>query len=386
MRSFERGLALTRVGKKPDNSAAGRAEAKQARKANNGSRKAMPQADVQRLVDARRNYLVPADQPLVLICQVQRSGGTLLSRLFDGHPECHVHPFELHIGYPHRFDWPTLKLSGTPSVWFQKLSEERLVELFTRGHRRLPMKGHERERADGGDRRYPMLLPPSLHRRLFLDEIERRAPIASDRQILDAYLTGLFNAWLDNQSLYGADKRWVVAFTPRLAWGKGRRRFFSAYPDGRLISIVRDPRGWLVSTRGREDPEKRGRVKKDALESWVRSVQEAMEAKERFGDQVTIVAFEDLVAATTETMRGLAAWLDIADDRQLSVPTFNRWPVGANSSFVVREAGVMTAALNRYVDQLDHRELELVATHCDDLHREALAMRDIVPGASPVSA
>ena len=53
----------------------------------------------------RRRHLVPVDQPLVLISQVSRSGGTLLSQLFAGHPECHVRPGELLIGRP-KDCWP----------------------------------------------------------------------------------------------------------------------------------------------------------------------------------------------------------------------------------------------------------------------------------------
>ena len=39
------------------------------------------------LCRARLDHVVPVREPLVLISQIQRSGGTLLSQLFDGHPE-----------------------------------------------------------------------------------------------------------------------------------------------------------------------------------------------------------------------------------------------------------------------------------------------------------
>ena len=62
--------------------------------------------------------------------------------------------------------------------------------------------------------------------------------------MLDAYFTSYFNAWLDNQNLYTGPKRVVTGFTPRLAMDEGSvERFFAAYPDGTLVSIVRDPRG-----------------------------------------------------------------------------------------------------------------------------------------------
>jgi len=40
-------------------------------------------------------HVSPVTSPLVLISQIQRSGGSLLSQLFDGHPEVHAHPHEL---------------------------------------------------------------------------------------------------------------------------------------------------------------------------------------------------------------------------------------------------------------------------------------------------
>jgi hypothetical protein len=43
----------------------------------------------------RLNNPVRVDQPMILISQIQRSGGTLLSRLFDSHPAIHAHPYEL---------------------------------------------------------------------------------------------------------------------------------------------------------------------------------------------------------------------------------------------------------------------------------------------------
>src|SRR5919198_369926 len=62
------------------------------------------------LCRARLRHLVEVREPLVLVSQIQRSGGTLLSQLFDGHPQCHAHPGELHIGWPRKRYWPPLDL------------------------------------------------------------------------------------------------------------------------------------------------------------------------------------------------------------------------------------------------------------------------------------
>ena len=73
----------------------------------------------------RRDNVVPVREPLVLICQAQRSGGTLLARLFDSHPQCHAHPHELHIGARRPHTWPDLPLHEEPEEWFEKLVCER---------------------------------------------------------------------------------------------------------------------------------------------------------------------------------------------------------------------------------------------------------------------
>ena len=42
-------------------------------------------------------HIQPVSVPLALISQIQRSGGSMLSQLFDGHPEVHAHPHELKV-------------------------------------------------------------------------------------------------------------------------------------------------------------------------------------------------------------------------------------------------------------------------------------------------
>jgi hypothetical protein len=318
-------------------------------------------------LELRRQSVVPVNQPLALISQAQRSGGTLLARLFDGHPQCHVHPHELHIGDKRPHVWPELPLDGQPETWFAKLQEEQLSHLFAKGRREVPLK---KQPSRPGERYYPFILPPAFQRRLFLDEVERRSPVNSEREILDCYMTSLFNAWLDNQNLRGPDKRWVVAFSPRRAWGARLDELFEIYPDGRLISILRDPLGWYASALGRSpaaDPE-------ELLDLWNRSVSEMLEARGRYRERVSIVRFEGLVLDTEAAMRGLADFLRIDFDPQLTTPTFNRHPTGANSSYEVHGTGIVSDPVERHSELLSAEQRELVRRHCEEPYRKALAL------------
>ena len=69
----------------------------------------------------------------MLVSQIERSGGTLLSRLFDGHPECHAHPRELEIGYPNKKrHWPPIDLAR-PENWFEMLHETHVGKYRRKG-------------------------------------------------------------------------------------------------------------------------------------------------------------------------------------------------------------------------------------------------------------
>jgi sulfotransferase family protein len=326
--------------------------------------------DLERALRPRRENAEPVDQPLALICQAQRSGGTLLVRLFDAHPQCHAHPHELLIGYPKPHTWPELPLDEGPEVWFAKLKEGYLSTLYIKGRRKIPLKAPGEKTKGMGS--YPFLLPPTFQRAIFLEEVERRRPITSEREILDAYMTSLFNGWLDNQNLRGRKKEWVVAFSPRRAWGEGLDKFFELYPEGRLISILRDPLGWFASAQGR-DPDSDPTA---PLDVWLRSAGEMLEASERHEDRVRIVRFDQLVLNTGQAMRGLADFLGIDFDPILTEPTFNGYPVGPNSSFAEDRTGVVADPVERYKEVLSPEQQELIAERCDELYREVLAVAD----------
>ena len=332
------------------------------------------EADLEHGLALRRATAAPVDQPLALICQAPRSGGTLLGRLFDGHPQCHAHPHELHIGDRRPHTWPELAPEEKPASWYAKLEEEKVGLLAKKGKRKIPLK--VREHSD--DTFYPFLLPPGLQRAIFLDEVERRAPISSEREVLDCYMTSLFNAWIDNQNLRGAEKKWVVAFSPRRAWGDGLAKFFSLYPDGRLISILRDPWSWYASAVGR-DPEA---SPAGLIETWQRSTQEMLDADGRYGERVTIVRFDDLLLDTPATMRRLAGFLEIEFDDCLTTPTFNGYPVGANSSYGERRTGVVTDPVERYKEVLSAEQQELIRGECEELHRQGLVVSEHPAGSA----
>ena len=280
-------------------------------------------------------HVLPVTSPLALISQIQRSGGSLLSQLFDGHPELHAHPDELKIGYPKKHIWPRIDVNDRPQRWFTILFEDAVIHHSRKGY----TKGKKRNVT------LPYVFIPALQRKIFLQYLDSVQSITL-RDVFNAYMTSYFGAWLSNQN-YSGQKKFVTAFTPRLAMIKENMDlFFNIYPDGRLISLVRDPKNWFPSAK-----EHRSKKYVDitrAANQWVESAQAMLRNKERYRNSVCLIQFEDLVSKTEAVMRYLAEFLGIEFDDILMVPTFNKLPIGANTSFKLENPGILSAALTRY--------------------------------------
>jgi len=296
----------------------------------------------------------PVTSPLALISQIQRSGGTLLSQLFDGHPEIHAHPHELKIGYPKKHIWPKIDLNDHPQRWLEILFEDKIINHLK--------DGYKKERKQ--DEVFPFTFMPAVQRRVFLSylgSIEQKTL----RDVFDGYLTSYFGAWLNNQNTTGK-KKFVTAFTARLSMHMdSMEAFFEIYPDGRLISVVRDPKNWFPSA-ARHDPLKYGDIRR-ALSLWCESSRAMIRNKDKFGERVCILRFEDLVSNTELVMHHLADFLGIQFDRILLTPTFNRFPIRANTSFNADQHGIVASTLSRYKMLLEE-ELKIIEKMTEDIY------------------
>jgi hypothetical protein len=330
----------------------------------------VPREEFDRLVEQRLATPVEVREPLVLISQIQRSGGTLLSQLLDFHPQLHAHPHELHIGYPRgKRDWPALDLDGDPEEWFSQLYEETSDNLLVEGYRKYARKWvqYDDERLET----YPFLLIPSLQRRLF-ERCVRERRIERARDLLDAYMTSYFNAWVDNRNLYTGPKRWVTAFSARMAIERNnRRRFFADYPDGRLVAIIREPRSWYGSALA-YNSDRYGNPE-IAMRLWRDSAEGMIDAKQQFSDRVFLLSFEQLLADTEGTMRALAAFMELDFTSSLMTPTFNGLPIKANSSFPVDRGGVLDAPLKR-AEGLASHAVTTIERLTDGVYERVLAL------------
>lgn len=311
---------------------------------------------IDKLLDQRRQWTVPVTQPMMLCSQIQRAGGTLLARLFDGHPGCFAHPFELQWGRPRKFHWPQLDLSA----------EVTAQDLFERVHERWPRKAVKRgfekyskwthRHHPDAVQRHPFLFDPFLQQEIFAAALAG-ATARTQREVLNAYLTSLFNAWLDYQNLYHAPKQWVTAFLARLIMEPdGPERFFADYPDGLLVTIVREPGGWLSSYMrhmGMENVE-------HSLDVWLASADASVRTHAARPNQVIVVLFDDLVKRTESVMRMLCARMRLPFSDILLEPTYNDRLVPSDSSHRP-STGIDRGVTERYRETLAAEQMDIVA-------------------------
>jgi hypothetical protein len=314
---------------------------------------------VDQIYRAGNRDLVRVDLPIALISQIQRSGGSLLSQLFDGHPQIHAHPHEMKIGFPKKNIWPQFDMNDPPERWFEMIFEVDVIRHFA--------NGYEKGQNDG--QTFPFIFLPALQRRIFLECLKERA--TSDRHIIDAYMTSYFGAWLNHQDA-GGYKKYITAFTPRLsAKAASIRSFFTNYPDGRLISIVRDPQNWYPSARAHENAKNKYEDIRSALAQWNRDTAAMLRNKQEFGPRVTILRFEDLVVKTEAVMRYLSDFLQIDYHPILVEPTFNKTPIQANTSFKHEGGRILVGTLQRH-EKLSAEERGVIGEITGDVYRQVL--------------
>ena len=259
-------------------------------------------------------HITPLTTPLALISQVPYSGGSLLSRLFDGHSQIHAYPGALIPGNTAKNYWPQIDLTHRPEDWLKIISNHFDLKTFREG-----FKPDEK-----GSPRIPHIFLPALQERIFLIYLASPATIKT-RDVFDAWMTACFGAWLNYQN-HRHDKKFVTALAPGLAMqSENLANFFEIYPEGRFIELVREPAQWFVAVSGHE-PKTYGDTEW-AIKRWKENVRAVMETRKKFDDRICFIKFESLIDHTESVMSHLAEFLGISYEDILLEPTFNGIPI-----------------------------------------------------------
>jgi len=270
--------------------------------------------------------------PLLLISAWNDSGGGFLHRLFDGHPECFVYPFELQLGtdsledgfagwFHAKYRWPNLPVD--PAT----IPAADLFACFIDDD----VKRYLRARQSSKFRHFDLDLSLDEWQGRFLELLTRDEP--TRETVISAYVQALFDSWRNRRR--SGRERLYVGHCPVVVVDADR--ILTDCPGAHLIHVVRRPTSGFVDFRNRvPEMDIPSYCRKWALVNMV-----GYYFSQKYPERVATVCFDRLLDERVATLRGLCDWLGLAYDSGLEVPTWNGEPLHALYPFGgVREASI----------------------------------------------
>ena len=310
---------------------------------------------------ANKHYI---DVPLVFISQLSRSGGTMLSQLFDGHSSCVAFPPELNLGED-KILIADLNIMAGDSCG---VAAKKLLELNKRGI----SKGIEGYYKKGQGNNDPFIFDIFAFNTLFKSLWLRNKP-KNGREVLNIWFSSYFSSWLNYQ--WPREIKYCTAFASwTMILEDNVDKFFSYYPDGYLIHVMREPVSWYESVKTKALSGKMREKFKDRLEIY-KSLDKAVEWYEkqadifernlnRYPERVVLLTYDALVSDRERVMREICKIIGIDFEHSLLHPTFNRLPGGKNTSF----------KKGKHRDVLDEREKGRINDYCIPVYEKIASL------------
>lgn len=289
-----------------------------------------------------------------MIAEVQRSGGTLFSQLLDGHSKLRVFPGEMHIAKP-KNSWPDIAPQQHPSLTFRRLVDHRCIEYARIGYKK----------SFRSTRREPFDYDVNMHHSEFCAMFCEFAP-ESPREVLDLFFTSFFATWRRRACV--PSSQGLPAYYCGFAAGFAANtdavlRYFEDYPDGHLVSLLRNPDNWLPSALKKETSHRKFRDVQNALGVWRKST-DAMERNlDLYPGRVTVIDFSSLILNTRSVMEEFSTRLGIEFEDVLLNPSFEGLPIESNSSFQTTKGSIDPSVLLRSAGQVDGMDSCLETYH-----------------------
>jgi len=313
-----------------------------------------------KLEEKRINDLIQCNEPIIAIGSVMRSGGNMLNRLFDNHINLRTYHSELlfSILSDNTNTNPKIKLATFPKYDLENTDTENIFDdLAMKNDIFIELNTKSGWIKTNYDNPLPFYYDRLFHKKIFLSLCEKN--MNKQRDIFDNYMTGFFNSYWDYQNLYGNNKKYITNYWPGfILYEENVKRFFKTYPEGRIISVIRNPFQWAGSAKKRR-PEEFGETYMDNL--WLSSIEKSLHLKEKYSDKFILINFDDLVIHTKNSMNTLCEILDISFHESLLEPTFNGMSIEANSIFILQQkSGIVKTALNNYKKILDREDMDMI--------------------------
>jgi hypothetical protein len=248
--------------------------------------------------------------PLLMISAMYENGGNTTHRLFDGHPELFVYPFESQLGtrlvndalsamFPVKYRWPVFDLDASPAADYHAIIDEE-----TKVRARTPHVSKFRH--------VPFDFSDDERRAHYLRHVAGGRSAASN---VGAFFRATFDAWKNHRG--SGRERIYVGYSPVIVVDAAK--ILSAMPNAHVLHVVRNPWSAYADTRKRPVPLR--------LESymlgWCVNQHFALLNQQLFPGRMHIVRAEDVFAGPRAALAGVCAALGIEPGPSLDVPSHN---------------------------------------------------------------
>lgn len=290
-----------------------------------------------------------------------RSGGSLLARLFDGHPEVPSYPFENEFFEGRNgslINFSEFRQTGNAS----DIEKQEVVNKIRKFATDL-LQTKQRYGSDDSKFDYE-------HFSIGLSSLVNSK--MSDQQIYDCVHKCFFQVYQQTDIASAA----AISNHCSRTFAADLEQFFSTFKDGYFMHTIREPKAVTASLKNysffatgknpNSIPEKFIDL---SINRWLIAAYMAIKNRKQFGDRYLIVLYEDLILNDEKTLKDICNQINLEFEMGMLVPTFGNKVWGGNSSFGKMPAKVSSQNLEKYKEVLSQEEQDKVNEALLDIYK-----------------
>jgi hypothetical protein len=251
---------------------------------------------------------------IIMVSAWHEQFGNGMLRMLDGHPNLYAYPFESQIStplssnmlagpnhwVPQRYSYPEFPSEITPESAYQSIWDQELKTYL-----RTP---HLSKFKDCG------IVMSEKERIKKYVEIANNSSRFSRASLIEAFYRSTFAAW-DNYPQSGAESHYV-GYSPPIVFDADK--FFSDFPDGNMVHVIRNPFSGYADTIKRPFPFSLAKY----CQIWNATQVHALVYSSKYAGRFHIVYAEDIFENPKSTMSNLLAKVGLPWNDSALAPSF----------------------------------------------------------------
>ena len=290
----------------------------------------------------------------ILINSQQRSGGSLLARMFDGH-------FNLCV-FPHEMRFSQAKDKLPPLDKFQTENFETVLKMLNTEGNFRGTKLFSKQQYESHEITFDYDKFLFQFRQLWQkDGLESRSMGRAFLAEAEAFFRVVNGGrlWREENEI-----RYFVGHCAR-SWLIPAEKIFKEFPDSFILQPIRDPRALVASKKqvSSNVEQKSPDVIELHINQWIDSVVQGLKSALRFPDRYCVIKYEDLVAEPEATMKNLSEFLGLPYNKVLSEPHYLGSSWRGNSAFGPTQGvdKTRTSSWREKLSEIEVRTIEKIA-------------------------